>query len=253
MNTCNYGCCPREVLDLFCGEGGAATGLHQAWPHAHIVGVDTAPKTGKRYPFEFACADAMTYPLEGADFIWASPPCQGYSIMRNLPWLRDRTYPLLIGDVKLRLQNTEALYAIENVMGARRELDAWWLCGTMFGLPFYRHRLFETNFFWLQPAHPIHRKRIHSGHMLNHRAAQIVFSDAEDKRGIESWPNRRPSDVGFDGPPNGARRVGANVGHAAGVQDARTAMGLAYMSRDGITQAVPPAFSEYIARQLRIA
>lgn len=35
---------PRRVLDLFCGAGGAAMGLHRAWPDAEIVGVDIKPQ-----------------------------------------------------------------------------------------------------------------------------------------------------------------------------------------------------------------
>jgi DNA (cytosine-5)-methyltransferase 1 len=102
----------------------------------------------------------MTFPLDGYDFIWASPPCQGYSIMRNLPWLREKDYPLLIAPTRERLKECCALYVIENVSGAclrkkmpkqleGHSMDAGWLCGTIFGPPFYQHRYFETNFLWL--------------------------------------------------------------------------------------------------------
>jgi len=63
---------PAAILDLFCGAGGAAMGLHRAWPEAEIVGVDLTPQP--RYPFEFVQADALEFPLDGYDFIWASPP-----------------------------------------------------------------------------------------------------------------------------------------------------------------------------------
>ncbi len=56
-----------RVLDLFCCAGGAAMGLHRAWPNAEIVGVDIKPQP--RYPFTFVQADAMTYSLAGFDFV----------------------------------------------------------------------------------------------------------------------------------------------------------------------------------------
>lgn len=216
---------PR-LLDLFCGAGGAAMGYQRAG--FEVVGVDIEPQP--RYPFEFHQADAMTFPLEGFDAIHASPPCQGYSIMRNLPWLRDRTYPLLIEPTRERLVAVGVPYIIENVAGSRRSrhrpdgMQAGWLCGGMFGMSFYRHRYFETDWFWMQPGHPRHRFTVRNGRTMGARARDIVH--------------------------NGARKLGANVGHAAGVQLAREAMGIPWMTREEITQAIPPAYTEYIGRQL---
>jgi DNA (cytosine-5)-methyltransferase 1 len=215
---------PHRVLDLFCGAGGAAMGLHRAWPDAEIVGVDIKPQP--RYPFKFVQADAMEFPLGGFDFIWASPPCQGYSIMRKLPWLRHKTYPLLIAPTRERLIATGTPYCIENVMGAKwrrtspEGMQAGWLCGTMFGLQFFRHRLLETSFLWLQPYHPTHNGIVRNGRKLGARARDIVFSEA-------------------------------GYGHAAGIQKVREAMQIDWMTREEITQVVPPAYSEYIARQWR--
>lgn len=62
-----------------------------------VVGVDIVPQP--RYPFAFVQADALEYVAAYGhefDVIHASPPCQGYSPMRHLPWLRGREYPLLI-------------------------------------------------------------------------------------------------------------------------------------------------------------
>ena len=179
-------------------------------------------KPQPRYPFAFLQADAMTFPLEGFDFIWASPPCQGYSIMRNLPWLRDKAYPLLIDPVRERLRASGAHYTIENVMGAK--LDAWWLCGGMFGLPFYRHRAFETNFFWMQPGHPRHQFTVRNGRKMGARARDIVHS------GVSAFQGH---------------------GHraAASAAQVREILGVPWMHEE-YTQAIPPAYSEYIARQL---
>lgn len=115
----------------------------------------------------------------------------------------------------------------------------------MFGLDFYRHRLLETNFFWLQPAHLQHRFTVPNGRKLGARAREIVFSDAEDSRGKLSWPGRR-GDAGHGltlRPPFAG-------GQGPGVKHAREAMGVPWMTRDEVPQAVPPAYSEFIAKQV---
>lgn len=200
-----------------------------------IVGVDIKPQS--RYPFTFIQADAMTYPLEGFDAIHASPPCQGYSIMLNLPWLRGREYPMLISPIRARLKAAGVAYVIENVKGARYKptnpdgLQAGWLCGGMFGLPIYRHRYFETNFYWQMPGHPMHRGAVRRGSMFGSRQRDQVVRKTGHK-------------YGFDRPE-------AAVGHAAvGGMSARNALGVPWMSRDEATQAIPPAYTEHIGRQL---
>lgn len=206
-----------RFLDLYCGAGGSAYGLHQVYPDAEITGVDIKPQP--RFPFSFVQADALEYLAAHGreyDFIWASPPCQGYSIMRNLPWLRERTYPLLIAATRAALRATGRPYVIENVMGAQRQaqMGANWLCGTMFGLPFYRHRVFEASFMWLMLPHPPHVRRIAAGRLLGGRARQVVFST------------------------NGL----------TGVAAVRVAMGIDWMTGKELSQAIPPAYSRYLAR-----
>jgi DNA (cytosine-5)-methyltransferase 1 len=186
-----------KVLDLFCGAGGAAMGLHRAWPEAEILGVDIVPQP--RYPFAFVQADAMTFPLEGYDFIWASPPCQGYSRTRHLPWLKGKVHPLLIDPIRERLKSSGAPYCIENVGDS--PLVGPTLCGVMFGLPVWRHRKFETSFFLMVPAHPPH-------------------------------PSVTPGRMFGD-------RLRAQAKH----------LGIDWMSTKEKSQAIPPVFAEYIARQ----
>ena len=219
---------PR-LLDLFCGAGGAAMGYHRAG-FGEIVGVDNAPQP--RYPFEFVQGDALEYVAEHGhefDAIHASPPCQGYSIMRNLPWLKDREYPMLIEPVRELLEQIGRPWVIENVMGAH--LPAGWLCGAMFGLPFYRHRYFETSWFWMQPGHPKHQGVIHHGNDLGSRARDIV--------------------VGLDDPKRRGRNSQSYPQHA-GVnwKQAAEAMSIDWMKREELTQAIPPAYTEYIGHAL---
>lgn len=143
---------PR-VLDLFCGAGGAAAGIHRAWPNAQITGVDIIPQ--KNYPFDFVQADAMGFSLEGYDLIWASPVCKRYTIMAhygNNRHSKPDRWPDQIPLLRVRLKQSNIPYIIENVTRAPLESDAF-LCGQMFGLPLIRHRLFETSFFWLRPFH----------------------------------------------------------------------------------------------------
>ena len=254
-----------RLLDLYCGAGGAAMGYHRAG-FDEIVGVDIAPQP--RYPFSFVQADALEFLADHGhefDAIHASPPCQGYSIMQNLPWLRGRDYPLLLLPTLEMLEGLGKPYIVENVMGARygsktlkkrgleaHGLKAGWLCGAMFGLPFYRHRLFATNWLWLAPGHPKHEAVIQSGRMLKDRVNQVAYG--------EEWPGRcdtanritivKDSHSLTQWQGNGAQGNGIGIGHAKGWRLAAEAMGIDWMKRDELTQAIPPAFTEFIGRQM---
>lgn len=218
-----------RALDLFCGAGGAGMGLHRAG--FDVVGVDIKPQ--RRYPFDFIQADAMAPPVRLSDFdlIWASPPCQGYSIMRNLPWLRGREYPMLIPAVREMLADSGVPYIIENVNQARKTaklpegINGGYLCGAMFGLPLYRHRRFETSFYWMVPGHAKHTAVIRPSHSLAGRSRDMTFAE-------------------FPG-----RRSGTDVGHGPGARKkAKEAMGVEWMSSNEASQAIPPAYSEYLGR-----
>lgn len=207
-------------------------GLHRAG--FDVVGVDHRPQP--RYPFEFHQADALECPLDGFDLIWASPPCQGYSIMRNLPWLKGREYPLLIPATRARLEASGALYIIENVNQARKRatlpdgIEGGFLCGTMFGLPLYRHRRFESNFYWLAPSHAKHTAVIRGARTCAGRARDMTFAH-------------------FPG-----RREGTNVGHGPGARkNAKEAMGVEWMRNDEAGQAIPPAYSQHLGEYALLA
>ncbi len=208
-----------RLLDLFCGAGGAAMGYHRAFEAAglehEIVGVDNRPQP--RYPFEFVLADAMTFPLAGFDAIHASPPCQAFSVATLFhPGRRDQ-HPDLLTETRERLKAAGVPYAIENVPGAPL-VNALMLCGTMFpGLKVYRHRLFEC-----EP--PIYfPPSWHNPHMF------------------------RPAPVGLKVPEHGWMTV---VGHFNGQRAASEAMGIDWMRRDELAQAIPPVYTEYIGREL---
>lgn len=199
-----------RVLDLFCGAGGAAMGLHHAWPDAEIVGVDIEPQP--RYPFTFLLGDAMTYPLGGFDFIWASPPCQFYSNLT--PAAHKANHQDLIAAIRKRLRGLT--YCIENVAGARKHLvDPTMLCGSMFGLKCFRHRFFETSF-------PVCVCKL----ACNHNYMPLLVTTASK-----------------------ASRAIRKPGAYKSVKNAPLAYGINWMDFRGLKEAIPPAYSEYIARQ----
>ena len=249
-----------RLLDLFCGAGGAAMGYHCSG-FDEIVGVDITSQP--RYPFEFFEADALEYLAEHGteyDAIHASPPCQGYSIMHNLPWLRGRDYPLLLLPTIEMLEALGKPYVVENVMGARYGakglkkrgieapgLRAGWLCGFMFGLPFCRHRLFATNWMWLAPGHPKHEAVIQSGRTLKDRANQVAYRESA---GRDSGGLTQPAHSLASGQGNGAQVNGVGIGHAKGWRLAAEAMGIDWMKRQELTQAIPPAYTEFVGRQM---
>lgn len=208
---------PR-LLDLFSGAGGAAMGYHRAgWD---VVGVDIDPQP--RYPFEFYRGDAMRdwLPtiLDGAPFfgfqaIHTSPPCQGYSAMSACrPGLADE-YPRFIEQLREMLDAIGLPYVIENVEGAPLD-NPTMLCGQMFGLELYRHRLFETNFPLTQPEHP---KHVVPTSKAGHWVPGTIMSIA---------------------------------GHVSPIAKAREAMGIDWMTRDELAESIPPGFTEYVGSQL---
>ena len=208
---------PR-LLDLFCGAGGCARGYQMAG--FHVAGVDINPQP--RYAGDaFHQADALTFPLDGFDVIHASPPCQGYSRMRHLPWLKDRVYPMLIDVMRARLQQSGALWVIENVEDA--PLQGIVLCGATFGLTVYRHRKFESNMMLFAPPHLKHVEKIGEGRIYNSR--------------------RRAN-------PNGWVTA---AGHSGSRDAFARAMDIDWMTRDQLSQAIPPAYTAFVGGQLMAA
>lgn len=205
---------PR-LLDLFCGAGGAGMGYHRAG--FEVVGVDIEPQPN--YPFKFHQADALTFPLDGFDAIHASPPCQDYSIaMRHLAG----DYERLIEPVRERLEANGAPWVIENVPGAPIPSsvtlfgeNGLMLCGTMFGLRIQRHRLFLSS---LPLASP--RGCDHSRPPLNPHSAK-------DRQ-----------------------RIYTEFGRLDPERPWRAEMGVQWMGRYEVREAIPPAYTEHIGRQL---
>lgn len=213
------------LLDLFCGAGGCAKGYQRAG--FRVRGVDH--KLMPRYiGEEFVQADAMEYlqsliksgEIAEFDAIHASPPCQDYSPLKSVT---RKLYPRLIDATRSLCEESGMIYVIENVEGAPLAnlplfgTHSITLCGTMFpGLRVYRHRRFESNINLLAPPHPRH-----------------MVSTAKQGRPPE-----------FDG------QFVTVTGSCSGADYARRAMGIDWMSLSTLSQAIPPAYTEFIGRQL---
>lgn len=199
-----------RLLDLYCGAGGAAMGYHRAG--FEVVGVDIKPQP--RYPFEFHQADALTYPLDGFDVIHASPPCQAYS-MAGRQWRQaGRNYPDLIAATRERLKATGKPYIIENVPGAPL-INLIVLNGAFFALKVRRVRLFECN-------------------------PQIPFV---------LLPNDAPSSFRMGRPIRDGEAI-TPVGHFSNVKYAQKQMEIDWMGQKDLAQAIPPAYTEFIGKQI---
>lgn len=215
-----------KLLDLFCCAGGAAVGYHRAG--FEVVGVDLRPQP--HYPFEFHQADAMTYPLEGFDALHASPPCQAFTQM-SARWRgkggKADSHPNFLEPTLARFARLSVPWVVENVVGARQHMPVCLkLHGGMFGLGVHRPRLFASNVFLLgAPA------------------------DAVD------------NPIGVYGPRADGRRLftrkdihgKVSIQRAAhSAAEACEAMGIDWpMTWDEVREAIPPAYTEYIGRQLR--
>ena len=175
-----------------------------------VTGVDIQPQ--KRFPFKFIQADALEY-LEAH---WRE-----YDFIAASPpcqaysLLAYRTkgeYPKLIKELRDILISSGKPYVIENVPKAPL-LNPIVLCGSMFNLNVRRHRIFESNF-------------------------QLFSKECQHK----NFPF--PIDVtGTGGRCPKSRKPQS-------VKEAQEAMGIDWMIRTELNQAIPPAYTEFIGRQI---
>lgn len=144
------------ILDLCCGAGLVSRGLQLVGFRTH--GVDLYPQPNY-IGDEFTQADALEF-LRTADMrryvaIHMSAPCQLWTGMASCrPGLNEK-YPDLITPGRPLLEATGLPWVMENVPRSPLRPDLM-LCGQMFGLPLYRHRIFESNMLLMQPEHPKH-------------------------------------------------------------------------------------------------
>ena len=205
-----------RLLDLFCGAGGAAKGYQRAG--FYVVGVDIKPQP-HYCGDEFHQADAMTYPLEGFDAIHASPPCQAFCDLHGM--YNAKKHIDLLTPTRERLRASGKPYIIENVGGAPME-NYIVLCGSAFGLgsedaELRRHRRFEV--------HPMPLFMPPCVHGQKTRVIGVYGGHGRDRRRVANTQDFSTA----------ARRE---------------AMGIDWMTGAELSQAIPPAYTEYIGREL---
>lgn len=213
------------LLDLFCGAGGASMGYYRAG--FDVVGMDINPQPN--YPFYFIRGDATGYvgflPLREVVAIHASPPCQAHTTMSNR-WRGKNTHADthvdLIAETRMLLEASGLPWVIENVPGARDSMRSpITLHGGMFGLGVYRPRLFETSVqiaappFAEQPKNPLG-----------------IYGQKHDGRRL--W----------------TRKDGSEQRAPKNLEDARKAMGIDWMQWRELAESIPPAYTEYIGKQI---
>jgi DNA (cytosine-5)-methyltransferase 1 len=206
---------PR-LLDLFCGGGGASMGYHLAG--FDVTGVDVEPQP--RYPFTFFQADATTFPLDGFDVIAASPPCKDHTSLVALAGGQGTGW-MLAHTIK-RLAASGLPYVVENVVSpSTRQVmpGALVLCGTEFGL--------RAGGRWLRR----HRRFLSNTLLMGAGGCHC---------------SRRPIG-GVYGTGGGGQM---NRGFKFSRDDAKTAMGIDWMSWAELAQAIPPAYTRFIGEQL---
>jgi hypothetical protein len=218
-----------RVLDLFCCSGGAGMGYYRAG--FEVDGVDITDRP--RYPFAYHRGDALEYlahlittgEIARYELVHASPPCQAGCALtvgtnRSQGW--GGTHTDLIDATHELLDATGLPYVIEQPNGRAEIRKDLTLCGEMFGLGVLRHRNFELGH-WAtpQPPHPRHR-----GYVRGHRHG-----------------------VRRDGPYVAAYGSG---GGKATVPEMQAAMGITWTDvREELTEAIPPAFTEWIGTAFR--
>ena len=222
-----------RALDLFCGGGGAARGILAAG-FDQVVGVDINGKNRDVYPGEFIEGDALTCTpgwLRRFDFVWASPPCQAYSIALS-PHCRS-DHPKLIEATREMLSG-HRWTCMENVPRAPLRADLV-LDGAMFDLDLVRKRIFELSFPPPFALSPLQTRTVTSGGL-----ACVAGKGAQ-----KSWTLSRKYG-NWTGIPHNIRDRLKRRNSKQGWCDA---MGLPEtLTVDQIREAVPPAYSEFIAR-----
>lgn len=211
-----------KMLVYFCCQGGACKGYENAG--FDVTPVDVVPQPKHYAPEKVIIADALSH-LRGLITtgeirqyvaVGGSPPCQRKTRCQKI---QGREHPALIAPFRELCRASGLPYVIENVVPDGDDddplKDPVLLCGAMFGLHTYRHRLFESNVPLEVPADPEH-------------VAKTVKMGRPLQEG--DWYHA--------------------VGNFSNVPYVRADMGVPWMTRDGVRECIPPVYAEHVGRQL---
>lgn len=213
-----------RCLDLFCGVGGAGEGYQRAG--FEVVGVDIVDQPNN--PHQFIKGDALEYLMDNYmnfDFIHASPPCQLYSVASAPMRAKGKKYPDLVIKTQKLLRQTKKPYCIENVKQAPHRKDIS-LVGYLFGLKIIKERAFELGgVFAMQPTYPPKGGTVKNGDYIS-----VVGHGGKYVPGGRDFKYWKGS-----------------------VLDTwRWAMDMPFAKkRKELANAIPPAYTEYIANQIK--
>lgn len=207
-----------RAIDICCSAGGVAKGLQMAGFRTLGVDIRPQPRFVGDWFVQADMRDLTPEYLSQFDFGWASPPCQKYSDIT--PAHTRDSHPELIEPARALFKEAGIPYVIENVEGAPL-INPVTLCGTMFpGLRVLRHRLFEASFPILTPPHGRHPLV----HTLDKRKAH--YGKTDDMRDF----------VQVTGGGNSSKAAAAD------------AMGIDWMTKEELNEAIPPAYAHFIAK-----
>jgi DNA (cytosine-5)-methyltransferase 1 len=218
-----------KLLDLYCKAGGCSAGYAKAG--FEVIGVDINPQPN--YPFKFIQANALEI-LKDEEFISqfsaiaASPPCQAHSKARGLSEARNGgkygNHLDLIPETRELLIKTGKPYIIENVAGAPLN-NPLKLFGSQFkNLYTQRERWFESNIPLVEPEEPRQKmKTLSAGNGIGEDGSISIVGNG-GVRGLNS------------------KQIRLYWGFAMG--------GIDWMSRAELAEAIPPAYTEFLGKQL---
>ena len=189
-------------------------------PGSNVVGVDIKPQP--HYPFPMWVDDAARYlALEITawpprfDAVHASPPCHDHT---TLSPAKDGTGDLLDKTLTL-LKGLTVPWVCENVVGKDVKMNGWYftLCGSQFGMKVRRHRRFGASFMVMPP--PCQHKEQGRPYTVTGHGGGCDRPHSLKPRATDFW---RYMDMDWmEGKPP-----------------------------YGVAQAIPPAYTEFIGRQL---
>jgi DNA (cytosine-5)-methyltransferase 1 len=206
-----------KLLDLCCKAGGAAFGYQAAG--FHVTGVDKDHQPNY-IGDAFHQAEALDFLREHGreyDAVHASFPCQHWTAYRRKGRGVGDGYPDLITPGRALLVALGRPYVIENVPGSPLRSPIL-LCGSMFGLDVRRHRLFEVS------------SLVSSSIACQHQRQWPRFAPASNRTNLRSTVEI------------GVWRIPLDV--------QQRAMGISWMTREELSEAIPPAYTRWIGARL---